>query len=157
MPNVPGTIMPARSSLERPTPARQRRTEHPLIPTTAIDGDPVHPQQAPSSVSAIRAAIAEALRPLPPGTDLDPDALAGLAQRLHASMEYLLPIAEGKGLEKAIGAYLRRRVACGPPDAGDYPACTRTWLLDSARSCQMLLGLAVADTAAEHRHAGVGR
>ncbi|MFI1182512.1 hypothetical protein ACH4UT_23560 [Streptomyces sp. NPDC020799] len=159
--------MPSRPSLERLTLAQQLKAKHPLVPSAEADGEQAPTvaeldvdhvaMLAPSDVKAIRATITKALRPVPLHTSLDPDSLAGIALRLNGHMARLLPIAEARGLDRATRAYLRRRVEHGPPSAHDYPACTQTWLQDNARSCQMLLGLAIADEAAEHQHAWVVR
>ncbi|MFC4512183.1 hypothetical protein [Streptomyces ehimensis] len=161
MPNFPGTTLPSRPSLERLTLAQQLKAKHPLVPSAETDGEQVLTVAelgvdyaavlAPSNVEAIRATIAEALRP-PLCTGHDPDALAGIARRLNGHMACLLPIAEAKGLDRAVRAYLRRRIEHGPPSAHDYPACTQTWLQSNACSCEMLLDLAVADEAAELQH-----
>ncbi|MEV4502599.1 hypothetical protein [Streptomyces klenkii] len=165
MPNLPDTTMPSLPPLERPTLAQRLKAQHPLVPPGQPDDDraAAHADEAlaavpaPLDVGTIRATINQALAPVPPGTHLAPDALASIARRLNWHMTFLLPIAEAKGLDRATRAYLRRRVEHGPPSAHDYPACTQTWLQDNARSCQMLLGLAIADEAAEHQHAGVVR
>ncbi|MFF4408516.1 hypothetical protein ACFY1P_29730 [Streptomyces sp. NPDC001407] len=165
MTNFPGTAMPLLSPLEHPTLAQRLKAQHPLVPPGQPYADPAgaHVDEAlaaahaPLDVEAIRATINQALAPVPLGTHLAPDTLAGIAQRLNWHMTFLLPIAEARGLDRATRAYLRRRVEHGPPSAHDYPVCTQTWLQDNARSCQMLLGLAIADEAAEHQHAGVVR
>ncbi|MFQ6197102.1 hypothetical protein [Streptomyces sp. NPDC000405] len=163
MPSFSGTTMSPSPARERLTLAQQLKAKHPLVPSAETGGVQVHTVAepdvgyatalAPANVEAIRATIAEAIQPIPHGADLAPDALAGIAQRLNGHMACLLPIAEAMGLDRAIRAYLRRRVEHGPPSARDYPFCTQTWLQDNARSCQMLLGLAVPDEAAEHQYA----
>ncbi|MFQ6196980.1 hypothetical protein [Streptomyces sp. NPDC000405] len=167
MPSFPGTTMSPRPALERLTLAQQLKAKHPLALSAETGCDQVHTVAefdvgyaaalARANMEAIRATITEALQPMPHGAGLALDTLAGIAQRLNGHMACLLPIAEAKGLDRAIRAYLRRRIEHGPPSAHDYPVCTRTWLQDNARACQMLLGLVIADEAAEQQHVGVGR
>ncbi|GGR45993.1 hypothetical protein [Streptomyces netropsis] len=135
--------------------------QHAVAPADGPEGT------APLDVVAITRTVSAALRPVPDGATLNPRALADSITLLAGHIGLLLPIAEcthrlnrpagaGPGLVGHGLAYVRRRTQYAPPNPADYPSCAYTWVQESARCVQQLLGLVLADNR-ERQHAAAAR
>ncbi|MEV5242602.1 DUF6415 family natural product biosynthesis protein [Streptomyces cinnamoneus] len=119
-------------------------------------------------VVTVTRTVSEALRPLPQGATLDPEALAASVELLTGHIRLLLPLAEaaynrsrppemkGPGLVGHGLAYVLRRMAWDAPDPDASPHGAHAWVQDSARCVQQLLGLALAGERGR-QHAGGAR
>ncbi|MGI5337344.1 hypothetical protein ACQEVS_08080 [Streptomyces sp. CA-181903] len=87
------------------------------------------------------------------GSPLSADERSAVNDDLKGHLGLLMPIVAGAHPE--LVASVGRRLEYEPPDAYRYPQCARQWGEESARTADQLLGLALADEDAEHRHAGV--
>ncbi|MFI0740603.1 hypothetical protein ACH4PU_21300 [Streptomyces sp. NPDC021100] len=176
--------MPSQSSREehsRPTLHQQLKARHPLVPSALAHGGPggrdlvgvriglsesggrsvggaryvvlrIDDEHgaalAPLDVVTIKATIRRSL-----GEPLSADERSAVNEDLKGHLGLLMPIVAGAHPE--LVASVGRRLEYEPPDAYRYPECARQWGEESARTAEQLLGLALADEDAEHRHAGV--
>ncbi|MBC2877126.1 MULTISPECIES: hypothetical protein [Streptomyces] len=159
---------PSREEHSRPTLHQQLKARHPLVPSALAHdapGDRNRPvgvigyavlridaehgaALAPLDVMTIKASIRRSL-----GAPLSADERSAVNDDLKGHLGLLMPIVAGAHPE--LVASVGRRLEYEPPDGYRYPRCARQWGEESARTAEQLLGLALADEDAEHRHAGV--